>query len=139
MHWLLRSMGGGRFGGALLAIATALAMGCGASSDVALSERLLPPACDLTKLAKTLVGPFEACPPGEVIVQTESGTTRHRGQPSWNGEQACTRFVVEGDGCADLCAPALCWLDDETVECDSTCSADRTTCFVLPPTACPAP
>lgn len=139
MRGTLRSMKGGRLGVFALAIAAAIGTACGADSALDAMERLQPPACDLTKLAKSLVGPIEPCPPGEVIIQTESGTTRHRGQPAWNGEQACTRFVIEGDGCGDLCAPALCWLDGESVECDSTCSADRTTCFVLPPTACPTP
>lgn len=114
-------------------------LGCGAADSMA--ESGLPsPVCDLRALATSLVGAADLCPPSEVFVFP----ARNEANPSpipaeWDGEQACTTFVIDGDGCPGACAPVRCWLEGQRIECDSTCSPSRTTCFVLPASACTRP
>jgi len=114
----------------------ALLVGCGSAASMA-EEGLPAPVCDLRSLATTLVGAANLCPPSEVFVFP----SRNEASPSpvraeWDGEVACTRFTVDGSGCPGACAPVRCWLEGDRVVCDSTCSSSRTTCFVLPESAC---
>ena len=118
----------------------ALLVGCGSAASMA-EEGLPAPVCDLRSLATSLVGAAELCPPSEVFVfPSRNEATPSPVRAEWDGEKkvACTRFTIDGSGCPDACAPVQCRLEGERVECDSASSPcrNRTTCYVLPESAC---
>jgi len=92
--------------------------------------------CDLGSIASSLIGPEGRCPPKRVLIDTEAGKLHRFEQASWSDDQACTQFEIDGPACSRPCAPMSCAVEGDRVICDTRCSRELITCFILPESAC---
>ncbi len=123
----------------ILLIGALCAAACGAEGLMAkgYDDHAPPSVCDLQTTAAELIGAAGTCPPERVQIDAVTGELLRLGSAGWSDDQACTQFEIIGAGCHETCAPALCHLEDDVVVCDTTCSRDLITCFIVPESACP--